>query len=226
LAAIIERAQQGAFGFAMQRLTPFDVLWTLQSARPGRIVIYDRKNCEFYLAESLQGAKEKLGAILQRMASKPHFLEPADGEPYVVMYTEETGKLLPNISSKTGWGLTKAEMRRAVAAGYMMSPEDLRVVEPLAPRPSGPPAHMLMKYDIEQINKESAEEQALWPEWQRRLEKALDGYRLQEQQLGSKAWGELLDGMADEDWNAIWETHPDAAQIAWEFTELEKQGKL
>ena len=211
----------------MQCLTGFDALMTLQAAYPNKIVIYDYDTTEFWLLDTIQEVKARLGTHLMPMASRPGFLEPTHETPYAVVHTAWTGALLSKISSKDGKGLTIAEMRRALAAGYMTPLEELQIAGRVETPPVGLQApYMLLKYDIEQINGETAEEQALWPEWQRRLEKKLDEHRTKVYELEAKSWNEMLNSISEEDWDAIWEVNPSAAQIAWEFTELEKQGKL
>jgi hypothetical protein len=219
--------QQGAFDRAMQCLTGFDALMTLQAAYPNKIVIYDYDTTEFWLADNVQDAKKKLGARLMPMASRPGFLEPVIETPYLVVLTAATGSLLSKISSKDGKGLTIGEMRQVLAAGYMTPLEELQTAGRVETPPVGLQApYMLLKYDIEQINQEATGEQALWTECQRRLEKKLDAHRTKVYEVEAESWNEMLDSISEEDWEAIWEAHPSAAQIAWEFTELVKQGKL
>jgi hypothetical protein len=216
----------------MQCLTGTDALRVLQNARPDKIIIYDGDATKFWIVDSLQEAQKMLGTRLMPLAGHPGFLEPTSDTPYIVVHTEETGKLLSQ-ASKRGKGLTKAEVYRVITAGYTIPSEILRLagqpqvgMQPgTLPQIGLQPPYMLVKHNVGLITEETAEE-ALWPDWKRRLEKGFNEYRLRLRRHELNDWNDLLRLIRDEDWEAIWAAHPGAAQVAWEFTELEKQGKL
>lgn len=78
----------------MQRLTIFDALVLVQASHPDKIVIYDHDNIEFYLAKSLDEAKEMVGDRVREVANYPGFLEPDGETPYVMVRTVRAEALL------------------------------------------------------------------------------------------------------------------------------------
>lgn len=128
------------------------------------------------------------------------------------------------MSSASGKGVSKAELRRALAAGYSFSLEELTLDR--IPGVEVGPGVYFARYDIAAINAERAEEIADWPEWHQKLERALDEHRLRQQARDPEEWERVLAALSDEEWTQLWEAHPTAAQIAREYRALEQQGKL
>ncbi len=124
------------------------------------------------------------------------------------------------MSSAEGRGLSKEEVRKALAAGYSMP------LEELDPFGSSGGHELLVRYDIAAINEANRDRFEEMPSWQQKLEQKLDEYRLRQQQRDREEWEILLDALTDFEWDCIWEDHNGSARIATEYRELVAKGLL
>lgn len=128
-----------------------------------------------------------------------------------------------SMSSETGKGISKEEMRKVLRAGYSMSPEELTLDRIAGYEGTAP---FLARYDIAAINEERKEEIARWPELHQKIERTLDEYRLRQLRREPEEWERILGALSDAEWESLWEQHPAAKSLAREYKALEAQGLL